>query len=81
MHFTNMIWGATAKVGCAVSECKNLFGDAPELTHSYTVCRYWPRGNIPGLKVYEVEMSNQVDNGEFYVDTISLRKTDEKFWI
>ncbi|EPE29114.1 PR-1-like protein [Glarea lozoyensis ATCC 20868] len=37
-HFTQLVWKDTTSVGCAVKNCKGLGW--------YTVCEYWPRGNV-----------------------------------
>ncbi|KIH57572.1 SCP-like protein [Ancylostoma duodenale] len=42
--FTQMVWAATTKVGCVVVRCNN--------NQAFTVCRYSPRGNIVGQRVY-----------------------------
>ena len=54
-HLTAMIWADTTKIGCAVSTCDDFFGG--NRTWVYSVCRYWPAGNIVGRKIYEVEDS------------------------
>ncbi|EPB70744.1 hypothetical protein ANCCEY_10150 [Ancylostoma ceylanicum] len=38
-----MVWEATTKVGCAIAVCG---------PNTFTVCRYSPRGNIIGQRVY-----------------------------
>jgi hypothetical protein len=41
-HYTQMIWPATRRVGCAIS--KSVQSDI-------LVCRYWPSGNVTGQRV------------------------------
>ncbi|KIH54405.1 hypothetical protein ANCDUO_15450 [Ancylostoma duodenale] len=41
--FTQIIWAATTKVGCVVVRCNG---------QAFTVCRYSPRGNIIGQRIY-----------------------------
>ncbi|KAJ5553969.1 PR-1-like protein [Penicillium frequentans] len=42
-HFTQVLWKDTTKVGCATVDCR---GSA--LGMWYTVCNYFPRGNVLG---------------------------------
>lgn len=41
-HYTQMIWRATKRVGCAISR---------SATSDILVCRYWPSGNVSGRTV------------------------------
>ncbi len=41
-HYTQLIWPDTREVGCALGRSS---------THEVLVCRYWPAGNINGVKV------------------------------
>lgn len=41
-HYTQMIWPATQRVGCAIA--KSASADV-------LVCRYWPSGNVDGQRV------------------------------
>ena len=41
-HYTQMIWPATQRVGCAIA--KSASADV-------LVCRYWPSGNVNGQRV------------------------------
>ncbi|KAJ7591670.1 CAP domain-containing protein [Mycena floridula] len=45
-HFTQVVWKSTTEVGCAVSQCSNIFQDSNAAT--YIVCLYNPPGNIIG---------------------------------
>ncbi|KAJ5553448.1 PR-1-like protein [Penicillium frequentans] len=42
-HFTQVVWKDTTKVGCATVDCR-----ASALGMWYTVCNYFPRGNVNG---------------------------------
>lgn len=44
-HYTQMVWGATREIGCAVAKRKDIRGYV-------VVCRYSPAGNIIGEKPY-----------------------------
>jgi uncharacterized protein YkwD len=45
-HYTQVVWKATTKVGCAVSSCPNLrYGNT-------VVCDYGPGGNYQGQRPY-----------------------------
>nr|GAT54173.1 predicted protein [Mycena chlorophos] len=44
-HFTQVVWKASTQLGCAVTECPNVFGDVPA---NYYVCLYYPPGNVVG---------------------------------
>jgi pathogenesis-related protein 1 len=45
-HYTQVVWAATTRVGCARREC-------PALTYQSTiVCDYGPGGNVNGSKPY-----------------------------
>lgn len=41
-HYTQIIWASTERVGCAI-ETGGAF--------DFLVCRYWPSGNMVGVKV------------------------------
>lgn len=41
-HYTQIIWASTERVGCAIET-----GEA----FDFLVCRYWPSGNMVGVKV------------------------------
>ncbi|KAJ6538782.1 CAP domain-containing protein [Mycena vulgaris] len=47
-HWTQMVWKGTTNIGCAVSECNNLFDFATYGATQYYVCEYWPAGNVIG---------------------------------
>jgi pathogenesis-related protein 1 len=45
-HYTQVVWKATTKLGCAVSRCPNLrYSDS-------VICNYGPGGNFGGQKPY-----------------------------
>ncbi|MEA1071543.1 CAP domain-containing protein [Sphingomonas sp. LY160] len=41
-HYTQVIWPTTTRVGC---------GTAANATDDFLVCRYSPRGNMPGIQL------------------------------
>ena len=41
-HFTQVVWKATTKLGCAVASCPGMLMD----NSIFVVCRYSPRGNF-----------------------------------
>jgi len=45
-HFTQLVWGNTTSVGCAVESCQGE-NDTPGF---YVVCEYYPPGNVVGNK-------------------------------
>jgi len=47
LRFTQVVWKSTTELGCAVSECRNLFGPDSG-TSIITVCLYNPPGNVVG---------------------------------
>jgi len=47
LRFTQVVWKSTTELGCAVSECKNLFGPNTG-TSKIFVCLYNPPGNVVG---------------------------------
>jgi uncharacterized protein YkwD len=51
-HYTQVVWRATQKVGCAINNC-NGANSTPKLTFSSTiVCDYGPGGNINNERPY-----------------------------
>lgn len=40
-HFTQLIWNDSVELGCAIVMCDNAW-------RQYTICEYYPRGNIVG---------------------------------
>jgi len=47
LRFTQVVWKSTTKIGCAVSECKNLLGPDSGSSKIH-VCLYDPAGNVVG---------------------------------
>ncbi|KAJ6590279.1 PR-1-like protein [Mycena sp. CBHHK59/15] len=45
-HWTQMVWKATTKLGCAVQSCPDLFAGFPPA--AFYVCEYSPAGNVIG---------------------------------
>lgn len=41
-HYTQIIWPGTKRVGCAIGKASR---------NDVLVCRYWPAGNVVGVKV------------------------------
>ncbi|XP_016047258.1 cysteine-rich secretory protein LCCL domain-containing 2 isoform X1 [Erinaceus europaeus] len=52
-HYTQIVWAATTKIGCAVNTCRrmNVWGDVWE-NAVYLVCNYSPKGNWIGEAPY-----------------------------
>ncbi|TFY68361.1 hypothetical protein EVJ58_g1061 [Rhodofomes roseus] len=46
-HFTQVVWKASTKVGCAVQDCDGIFASSFGKAHYY-VCEYSPQGNVIG---------------------------------
>ncbi|KXT07185.1 hypothetical protein AC578_2475 [Pseudocercospora eumusae] len=46
-HFSQMVWKATEKVGCATQNCPGGVQNAPGID-TLTVCNYSPAGNVAG---------------------------------
>ncbi|KXT17446.1 hypothetical protein AC579_5695 [Pseudocercospora musae] len=46
-HFSQMVWKATEKVGCATQSCPGGVQNAPGID-TLTVCNYSPVGNVAG---------------------------------
>lgn len=42
-HYTQMVWPATQRVGCAI---------ATNASEDYLVCHYWPAGNVNGAAIH-----------------------------
>jgi len=53
--FTQVVWKATTELGCAVSECRNLFGSNSGTSKIY-VCLYNPPGNVVGKASENVQV-------------------------
>lgn len=41
-HFTQIVWGDTREVGCALAHSER---------YDFLVCRYWPAGNVMGEEI------------------------------
>ncbi|KAF4076877.1 hypothetical protein AMELA_G00220160 [Ameiurus melas] len=54
-HYTQMVWGTTNRVGCAVQVCHNMvvWGSVWRQA-TYLVCDYSPKGNWIGEAPYKV---------------------------
>ncbi|KAK7363010.1 hypothetical protein VNO77_05142 [Canavalia gladiata] len=44
MHYTQLVWGETFNIGCAIDKCHNGF--------TFAICNYDPPGNFVGQKPY-----------------------------
>ena len=49
-HFSQIVWAASTSVGCATFDCNaqglaNVASDTPKY---FTVCNYYPEGNMGG---------------------------------
>ncbi|RMZ79802.1 hypothetical protein DV738_g3201, partial [Chaetothyriales sp. CBS 135597] len=49
-HYTQIVWSDTTDVGCWTTDCSatGLANVAPEVGPQFTVCNYYPPGNIVG---------------------------------
>ncbi|KAH6642771.1 CAP domain-containing protein [Boeremia exigua] len=48
-HLTQVVWNGTTSVGCYSLDCGNrmvVFGERQSSMNKYTVCNYWPAGNV-----------------------------------
>lgn len=46
-HLTQMVWKNTTSVGCVSKKCENmLFENKPTNMNMFTVCNYYPGGNV-----------------------------------
>ncbi|CAD5231443.1 unnamed protein product [Bursaphelenchus xylophilus] len=50
-HFTQVIWGATSKLGCAVAACPTLINEKGS-NWLFLVCNYQAQGNVIGEPIY-----------------------------
>lgn len=49
-HLTQVLWKGTTSVGCVSLDCGTnmIVGGAPSTLNKYTVCNYYPAGNVGG---------------------------------
>lgn len=50
-HYTQVVWRATRRIGCAENHCQSGFPGGSGAWH-YVVCNYDPPGNIIGQRPY-----------------------------
>ncbi|KAH0616692.1 hypothetical protein JD844_028013 [Phrynosoma platyrhinos] len=50
-HYTQVVWAASYKVGCAIAFCKQVVGHGKNL--GILVCDYAPAGNYRGVRPYK----------------------------
>jgi len=55
LRFTQVVWKSTTQVGCAVSQCDDIF-DPSFGTATLYVCLYNPPGNVIGLAPENVQV-------------------------
>lgn len=48
LHFTQIVWLGSHSVGCAVKTCGTDNTIYPGMTIWYSVCNYYPAGNVIG---------------------------------
>ncbi|CAJ0588616.1 unnamed protein product [Cylicocyclus nassatus] len=48
-HWSQMVWAKTYKIGCEIADCEDLMNKK----YTIVVCRYSPKGNVVGNKVYQ----------------------------
>jgi hypothetical protein len=62
-HFTQLVWKATTKIGCAVKTCpaSSIFPDGGEGDALLYVCRYAPIGNLAGE--FEANVTPEPEDG------------------
>ncbi|KAL4236708.1 Cysteine-rich secretory protein LCCL [Mactra antiquata] len=66
-HYTQMIWGSTERIGCALSKCGNLRTDSGRNYNDadFFVCFYDPPGNFVGKYPYTLgESCSKCSTGE-----------------
>jgi len=65
-HYTQLVWGASNKVGCAIAECKGLGGgwSQPETQLTYLIlCNYAPAGNMGVMNGTKIVMPAPYKSG------------------
>ncbi|XP_053393919.1 cysteine-rich secretory protein LCCL domain-containing 2-like isoform X2 [Mercenaria mercenaria] len=66
-HYTQMIWGSTERIGCALSKCSSLRTDSGRSFNNsdFFVCFYDPPGNFVGKYPYTLgEQCTKCDYGD-----------------
>ncbi|CAJ0588861.1 unnamed protein product [Cylicocyclus nassatus] len=53
-HWSQMVWAKTYKIGCEIGDCDGK---------TIVVCRYSPKGNVVGEKVYQPGRELTCENG------------------
>lgn len=51
-HYTQVVWSATLRVGCAIQYCSSWATSEPGWAGMFTVCNYAPGGNYEGQRPY-----------------------------
>jgi hypothetical protein len=57
LHFTQVVWKSSTSVGCAVAKCNTNNSLFPNMYMWYTVCNYFPAGNVAGAYASNVASS------------------------
>ncbi|KAG0650267.1 putative pathogenesis-related [Hyphodiscus hymeniophilus] len=48
LHFTQVVWKNSLEIGCAVQACPTANSIFPGMYTWFTVCNYYPQGNVEG---------------------------------